>query len=100
MLERYPKSIRWRQGLPPVFILSLVILGFLSLVLPWVRWVLLLEGLGYMLVLLAVGIQKVFKHQDWRFLAGIPLAIFCMHFSWGIGFLWSAFKAVLMKLLD
>ena len=40
MLRRYPKTLRWRQMLPPVFVLALVSLGILSLVWNLARWLL------------------------------------------------------------
>jgi len=88
MLRRYPKTIRWRQALPPLFILSLVVLIILSLFSQWFLYALLgLLGL-YSLVLLTAGIQLSARYRDIAFLAGVPLAIVTMHFSWGLGFLW------------
>ena len=97
MLRRYPETIRWRQGLPPVFVASLILLGALAFLSRWAGWLLLLEGLGYLLVLLAIGIRESQKHKDWPLVIGLPLAIGCMHFSWGMGFIWSFVKVIFKR---
>ncbi len=43
MLRRYPETLRWRQGLPPLFVLSLVVGAALAIFLPVFR-VLLAAG--------------------------------------------------------
>jgi glycosyltransferase involved in cell wall biosynthesis len=87
MLKCYPGTLRWRQALPPLFVLSLVILVVLSIFLPLARWMLAAEVVTYLIALLMVGIQLAIKHRDGGMLLGIPLAIACMHFSWGLGFI-------------
>jgi len=86
MLKRYPGTLRWRQALPPLFVLSLVILLVLSIFLPLTRWLLAAEVATYGITLLMVGIQLAIKNKDIGMLMGIPLAIACMHLSWGLGF--------------
>jgi succinoglycan biosynthesis protein ExoA len=89
MLRRYPETLRWRQALPPLFVLSLLVLGVLTLVVPVVGWLLILELTGYLLVLLALGVQQALRHKDASLLLGLPLAIAAMHICWGSAFLWS-----------
>lgn len=89
MLRRYPETLRWRQALPPLFVLSLLVLGVLTLVAPIVGWLLLLEITGYLLVLLALGVQQALRRNDASLLLGLPLAIAVMHICWGSAFLWS-----------
>ncbi|HEX7434161.1 MAG TPA: glycosyltransferase family 2 protein [Anaerolineaceae bacterium] len=92
MLRRYPKTLRWRQALPPVFVLSLLVLALLA---PWsglARWLLLAEGSLYLLILLAAATQIVYRHKDVTNLIGAPLAMATMHLAWGSGFLWSLLK--------
>lgn len=94
MLRRYPGSLRWRQALPPLFVLSLVGLALLGLVAPW-AWVLLgLELVFYLLVLLLVGAQVASRQRDAVLLLGVPLAIAVMHVSWGSAFLWGLISPV------
>ena len=38
MLRRYPGSLRWRQALPPLFVLGLVVLLLASIWLPLAAW--------------------------------------------------------------
>lgn len=97
MLRRYPGTIRWRQALPPVFVLSL--LGLLILALFWraAGWLLLAELVLYGLVLLAGALPLALKKSDAALLGGIPLAIAIMHVGWGSGFLYSLVKSLFGK---
>jgi len=92
MLRRYPDTIKWRQALPPLFILSLAALLILAVWFPIAMWLLLAELLIYTLVLLSVGIQLSIKHRELALLIGVPLAIITMHLSWGSAFLWGMLK--------
>ena len=89
MLRRYPSTIRWRQALPPLFVLSLLMLAFLA---PWwsiARLGLVCEIALYSLVILLAGVQMALRKKSPSLAAGVPLAIATMHFAWGGGFLWS-----------
>jgi len=89
MLRRYPQTLRWRQALPPLFVVGLVVLLLASPFLWLARWVLAgILGL-YTLVLLLAGIQLAIRNKDTAQVAGVPLAIATMHLCWGTGFLWS-----------
>jgi succinoglycan biosynthesis protein ExoA len=89
MLKRYPHTLRWRQALPPVFVLSVIVFVVLSLFADFARFLLMLQLLVYVSVLglaaLKLAIQKRKAHLMW----GIPSAIATMHVAWGAGFLWS-----------
>ena len=89
MLRRYPETIRWRQALPPLFIISLFGLLFLSIWFPVARWIFMLELMTYILILLVVGLHAAIKQKDMGLIFGLPLAIATMHFCWGSAFLWS-----------
>lgn len=89
MLRRYPSTLRWRQALPPLFVLSLAALALAALFLPAARWLLAVEIGLYLLALLAGSVRSVAEEGDLRLLAGIPAAIAVMHITWGSGFLWS-----------
>ena len=90
MLRRYPETLRWRQALPPLFLLSLIALAVLSIFVPVARIVLTVELLAYFSILLLAGLQAAFKQRNVYLILGLPLAIPAMHLSWGSGFLWSA----------
>lgn len=89
MLRQYPQTLRWRQALPPVFVLSLIILLVLALLWRAARLLLAVECIMYGLVLAAGALSAAVKHRDARLIFAIPMAIATMHASWGAGFLWS-----------
>lgn len=89
MLRRYPTTLRWRQALPPLFVLSLISLALVSIWFTPARWLLGAELLIYLAALVAGTAALAVKMKDARLILGIPAAMFTMHVSWGIGFLWS-----------
>lgn len=93
MLKRYTNTIRWRQALPPLFVLSVIILSLLSFLIPMAGLVLGSELFVYLLILFLVGLQIGIRDQKSYLLIGLPLAISVMHISWGSGFLWSILTA-------
>lgn len=89
MLRRYPKTLRWRQALPPAMVFGTAMLLLLSI---WSleALIILVAGIGlYLLLLTGAAIPFARKYKNLRLLVGIPLSIMTMHFSWGSGFLWS-----------
>ncbi len=93
MLRRYPRTLRWRQALPPLFVLSLLVLLILALF--WnVAWYLLLsEVVLYFGVLVLGALAPARRQADPLLLLGIPLSIAVMHTAWGAGFLVSMVKS-------
>jgi len=89
MLRQYPGTVRWRQALPPLFVLSLLILFLLAIWWPAARWLFVIESAGYAIVLSMAGVQLGMKQRDWKLIIGVPLAIATMHLAWGSAFLWS-----------
>ncbi len=89
MLRRNPSTLRWRQALPPFFVLSLLILTLFSIWFPLFRWLLALEVLIYLGVLLVAGAQIALGRKDFSMLLSVPVAIAAMHLAWGGAFLWS-----------
>lgn len=89
MLRRFPDTVRWRQALPPAFVLSLLGLAVLSIFLPIARWLLVAEIILYFSILFLAGAYSALKQRTLLLLPGLPLAIAAMHISWGSGFLWS-----------
>lgn len=97
MLRRYPNTLRWRQALPPLFVLSVILLGLSSIFIPILRGMLALELLLYFSVLLFVGLRVALRRRKPYLFLGLPLAIPVMHVSWGSGFLWSILTASFQK---
>lgn len=95
MLLRYPDSLRWRQAVPPLFVLSLVALTVLATF--WRPGILALAlELGmYLAAVTVAGIALAVRGKGISTAAGAVLAMITMHMAWGAGFLWS----LLAKLL-
>jgi exopolysaccharide biosynthesis polyprenyl glycosylphosphotransferase len=89
MLRRYPNTLRWRQALPPLFVLSLLGLSILSFFWPLAGWALIAELILYFAALAVAGFQIAWRQRKPARLFGLPLAVAVMHISWGSGFLWS-----------
>lgn len=89
MLRRYPDTLRWRQALPPSFVLGLAGLSILSIFVPFFRFVLAGVLLLYFSILLLAGTRSAVQRGNLHLIAGLPLAVPVMHISWGGGFLWS-----------
>lgn len=92
MLKRFPQTIRWRQALPPLFVLGVLMLSLLAFIWSFARISFLAVTLLYLLILAGGAIPEARKQKDIRLIIGIPLAIMTMHFSWGSGFWWSILK--------
>jgi GT2 family glycosyltransferase len=89
MLRRYPHTLRWRQALPPLFVLSLIGFFVLSLWVELARILYLGQVIFYFSALGIVGLKAALDRKKPFFLFGLPLAIATMHLTWGSGFLWS-----------
>lgn len=83
MLKRYPETLRWRQALPPLFVLGVLFLAILGFF--WKpAWIALTAGLGlYLLIQLIPALSLARKQKDLSLAVGIILATLTMHFSWG-----------------
>jgi glycosyltransferase involved in cell wall biosynthesis len=92
MLRLFPKTLRWRQALPPLFIFGILMLLLLSILWFRVIWILIAGLLFYLLILIAGSAKSAIETRKFSSLIGIPLAIMTMHFSWGTGFWMSLFS--------
>jgi glycosyltransferase involved in cell wall biosynthesis len=97
MLRRYVNTLRWRQALPPLFVLSMIVLALMALVMPAAGLVLLGELAIYFLILFLVGWQMSLRRKKMYLIIGFPLAVSVMHISWGSGFLWSILRSSMNK---
>jgi succinoglycan biosynthesis protein ExoA len=89
MLRRYPDTLRWRQALPPLFVLSLIGLTLLAIFIPLARFALIGELVLYFFIMTLAGLSAAYRQKKAYLLPGLPLAIAVMHITWGGGFLWS-----------
>lgn len=94
MLRRYPRSLRWRQLLPPLFVVVVILMLILSLFFSAARIALAALLLVYCLALIISAIPAAFQKRQWFLLPGVPLAIATMHFSWGAGFMVSLLRSL------
>ncbi len=98
MLQRYPQTLRWRQALPPIFVLSTVILAGLTFPFPLAGLLLAVQLGTYLLITTFAGILESIHRKDMGLIFGFSLAIWTMHFSWGSGFLWSVLNGAVGEL--
>src|SRR6188474_2924511 len=82
MLRRYPDTLRWRQALPPLFVLSLVVLVLFSIFASFARIVLAAELLLYFSILILAGLRAALQQGKTYLVWGLPLAIPAMHLAW------------------
>ncbi len=89
MLRRYPETLRWRQALPPLFVLSLILLALGSIFIPFGKLLLAAELILYFFIMILAGLHAAIRDRKPYLVLGLPLAIPTMHISWGSGLLWS-----------
>lgn len=92
MLRRYPRTVRWRQLLPPLFVAGLTGGGLLAVFWSPARLPVLGVLLVYLAALWIAALPLALRKRDPALLAGIPLAIATMHLCWGAALLWSLVK--------
>ena len=97
MLKRYPHTLRWRQALPPLFVLSLLAWVVLSLWWQIAFYFFAVQLFLYFLILGLAGFKLAIGKKKGYLIFGIPLAIATMHFAWGAGFLFSGLSSLFMK---
>lgn len=87
MAKLHPDTLRWRQVLPPMFVLSIFAMILFAIFLPF-GWTFLVAELAIYVVILGLfGILDSIKRKNPRLAAGEPVAIATMHTCWGTGFL-------------
>jgi glycosyltransferase involved in cell wall biosynthesis len=88
MLRMFPESLRWRQALPPAFVLALMVLLPFSLIWGPARVLLAIQLAGYGAVTVAAGVVQAVRSRDPLRAIGFPLALWTMHLAWGGAVLW------------
>jgi succinoglycan biosynthesis protein ExoA len=92
MARRRPRTLRWRQILPPSGVLMAGALLFGGFCCREAWWVLGGCVLLYSVVLGLVGIDTSLRRQDRGVAIGVPVAILLMHWIWGAAFLAGLFS--------
>lgn len=97
MLRRYPHTLRWRQALPPAFVLGVIVFVVLSLFAGLARFLLVAQLLVYASVLGLAALKLAVQNRKAHLVWGLPLAVATMHVAWGAGFLWSGILGLFGK---
>jgi succinoglycan biosynthesis protein ExoA len=92
MLSRFPATLRWRQALPPLFVLITIILGVVGIFSDPMLLLLGVQWACYLLIIFLAGLLVALRSKDFIQIFVFPLAIITMHLSWGLGFLVSLGK--------
>lgn len=86
MVKLHPESIKLRQLIPPLFVLSLPVLAVLSLLFPVVGWLLLALVIFYLVVIVSGALQSASRAQELKLALYLPVIFVVIHFCWGTGF--------------
>jgi glycosyltransferase involved in cell wall biosynthesis len=97
MLRKYPDTLRWRQAIPPIFVAGIILLILITIFRPMVWMLLSIITLLYILILFSGTLSVIDIKTESYCLFGIPIAIIVMHFSWGLGFLFSSLSGLRNK---
>jgi succinoglycan biosynthesis protein ExoA len=98
MLQKHPRSIRARQLVPPLFALSLLLSGALSMISNLAAWMSALVIASYLSLSLAFSFS-IAARKGWRYLPALPVIFACLHLSWGLGFLYSLAQLTFQRLV-
>lgn len=100
MLQDYPETLRWRQALPPLFILLFLLLLILSIFWIPARWLLGVQLVAYLLITILGGISESVRRRDLSLMLGFPPALWIMHFTWGSALIWSSLEDLFSRHRD
>ena len=90
MISFHPRSLRLRQLIPAVFVLSLAGLALGSIIDPPLTILLGAEIVLYLAVDAGFSLREALKQNSLALAAVLPLVFACVHLSWGAGF-WVGF---------
>ena len=92
MLKKYPKTLKLRQAIPPLFVLGLLVLILAGIFYPFIWYFFGFIVILYVFILVGGTILKGKKSEYNSCLLGVPISIMTMHFSWGSGFIFGLFR--------
>ena len=85
MLRQHPASLRWRQSLPVVFVLGLIVLALTALFARPAAVLLALTLLAYLAVLSAAALLICAREGGWHRFGALVVAFATIHLCWGAG---------------
>ena len=86
--KKVGNAVSCRQFVPPLFVFGLFFGLILSLFSPLFLKIYLSVLLLYFLITISVGVYQAIKHSKPLLCIYIPITFFCLHLSYGIGYLW------------
>ena len=95
-LQKHRRPATFRQLVPLLLVLSLLLLGLAGLF--WrPAWILLVVEAGLYLLGLAAGALDVGRRSGWRYAPVAPLVFTILHFAYGLGSLWGGIRFCLLR---
>jgi hypothetical protein len=95
ILRNFPSSILLRQPLPPLFLISIIALAFLTPNIDFAGLLFSLELFVYVMTILFAAAVEAVRKRDFSMLFSIPITLVIMHFSWSAGFIWSGVRMLI-----
>jgi glycosyltransferase involved in cell wall biosynthesis len=87
MARKYPASLKLRQLMPPLFVIGLLFLLFLSLFQPIFLTGFVSVFLLYLSIIIGASFPVAIRQNEFALICSVPLAILTMHVTWGAGFM-------------
>lgn len=86
ILLKHKRLTSWRQVVPPLLLVGLVLLGLVSLVLPWARLPLLSLACTYSFASAFVSVRAALQQRKVYLAPLLFGTFFCMHFGYAMGY--------------
>lgn len=94
MLVRFPGSLRFRQVVAPLLVLTTLGLIALTPSVPKAAGLLALQWGAYAAALLLSGIERAVRRRDPALVWGVPAALLTIHLIWGVAFWWGILRGL------
>lgn len=90
-LRRHPRSLRWRQAVPALWVAALALAGAAAPAVPAARAALFGLAGSYGVATAGAGLLAA-RRIGWRDAGRVPPVVWAMHLAWGLGF-WAGLLA-------
>jgi glycosyltransferase involved in cell wall biosynthesis len=95
-LQKHKRPASFRQLVPLLFVLSLLLLGFAGFL--WkLFWILLLIESALYVLALVIGSLDVWHKSGWRCAVLSPVVFIILHFAYGLGSLWGVVRFSILR---
>jgi len=95
-LQKHGKPAVFRQVIPVIFVITIILLALLGLISPLFWWALAALLVIYSLALIS-GAVDVGRQAGWKCALAAPLIFKIIHFGYGLGTLWGFVRFVLLR---